>query len=134
MVAPDSLGIAEELNRFRDFAHGRSAAAGWWLDPETGEDLSQSPSFPYIVASKLMLIVSEIAEAMEGHRKGLNDDKLPHRLMIEVELGDALLRIGDLAGKLKLDLGGATVEKADFNIVRPDHQPGARRAHGGKTY
>ena len=37
-----------------------------------------------------MLIVSEIAEAMEGERKDLMDDKLPHRKMAEVELADAL--------------------------------------------
>lgn len=115
-------------------AHERSSAAGWWNDPETGIDLSETSAFPYIVASKLMLIVSEIAEGMEGHRKGLMDDKLPHRPMLEVELADAVLRIGDLAGKLNLDLGGAIAEKSAFNVTRPDHQPGARKAHGGKTY
>lgn len=106
--------------------HTASTKAGWWA----GADLSDK----HLVPAKLMLIVSEIAEAMEGHRKGLMDDKLPHRLMIEVELADALIRIADLAGALKLDLGGAVVEKLDYNASREDHTPEHRAAAGGKAY
>ena len=87
-----------------------------------------------LVAEKLCLTHSEISEAMEGHRKGLMDDKLPHRPMIEVELADAVIRIADLAGALGLDLGGAIAEKMAFNAVRPDHKPEARAAAGGKAY
>lgn len=119
--------------------HGAAHAAGWWNDPKTGMDLraecaSGSRMGKALVAEKLMLIVSEVAEAMEGHRKGLQDDKLPHRLMIEVELADAVIRIGDLAGALNLDLGGAIAEKMAFNAVRPDHKLEARGAEGGKAY
>jgi NTP pyrophosphatase (non-canonical NTP hydrolase) len=71
---------------------------------------------------------------MEGHRKGLPDDKLPHRSMIEVELADAVIRIADLAGALGLDLGGAIAEKMAFNAVRPDHKLENRLAEGGKAY
>ena len=134
LASGDMIAVRAAGNVIVRHAHEASSAAGWWNDPETGVDLSETSAFPYIVASKLMLIVSEISEAMEGHRKGLMDDKLPHRPMLEVELADAVLRIGDLAGKLKLDLGGAIAEKSAFNVTRPDHQPGARRAHGGKTY
>lgn len=110
--------------------HAASKAAGWWHDLETGEPIDPHTTTP----TKLMLIVSELAEAMEGHRKGLADDKLPHRLMIEVELADAVIRIADLAGALGLDLGGAIAEKMAFNASRPDHQPANRRAAGGKAY
>ena len=82
-----------------------------------------------------MLIITEIAEAMEGYRKGIRDDKLPHRLMslmIEVELADAVIRICDLAGALNLDLGGAIAEKLAHNKHRPDHNPENRKAEGGK--
>ena len=126
--------LAESMNAIVEAAHGASSAAGWWIDPETGKHLRETPSFPYVVGTKLMLIVSEIAEAMEGHRKRLPDDKLPHRMMIEVELADAVHRIADLAGALGCDLGGALVEKMAFNAVRPDHKPGARMAAGGKAY
>ncbi len=109
--------------------HGAAAHAGWWdgLDPT-------DPNFKHVVGTKLMLCVSEIAEAMEGHRKSKMDDHLPHRAMVEVELADAVIRIADLAGKLGLDLGGAIAEKMAYNAVRPDHKPENRRAAGGKAY
>lgn len=83
-----------------------------------------------------MLTVSELSEAMEGHRKGLMDDKLPHRKMFEVELADALIRIFDIAGapELCLDVGGAFVEKMLYNAKRKDHTNEARLAEGGKKY
>lgn len=111
--------------------HGASKNAGWWTDLRTGEPLVERP---HVVGEKLMLIVSEIAEAMEGHRKGLADDKLPHRPMIEVELADAVIRIADLAGALGLDLGGAIAEKLAYNAQRPDHKRENRLAPGGKAY
>lgn len=111
--------------------HDASRAAGWWHDLDTGEPLVNRP---HVVGEKLMLIVSEVSEAMEGHRKGLADDKLPHRPMIEVELADAVIRIADLAGALGLDLGGAIAEKLEYNRKRPYGKPENRKADGGKKY
>jgi len=108
--------------------HLLNREAGWWTDLNTGEPLDRN------VGELLMLVVSEIAEAMEGHRKSLPDDKLPHRPMIEVELADALIRIFDLAGGLGLDLGGALAEKLLFNRSRADHQPENRKLEHGKKY
>jgi NTP pyrophosphatase (non-canonical NTP hydrolase) len=82
----------------------------------------------------LMLIVSELAEAMEGHRKELADDKLPHRKMFEVELADALIRIFDMAAARGLDLQGAYEDKMRFNAIRADHKIEQRRQPGGKAY
>lgn len=72
--------------------------------------------------------------AMEGERKGLMDDKLPHRRMAEVELADALIRIFDYAGAFGYDLDGALAEKLAFNARRVDHKPAARLAAGGKRW
>ena len=102
------------------------AAKNWW----THEALAN----PMCFSQKLMLIVSELAEAMEGDRKTLMDDKLPHRPMREVELADALIRICDLAGAFGLDLGGAVVEKMDYNAQREDHKLENRAKAGGKAY
>lgn len=118
-------------NLLVEACHEASKGAGWWNDIRTGEELVRRP---HVVGEKLMLVVSEVAEAMEGHRKNLPDDKLPHRPMIEVELADAVIRICDLAGALGLDLGGAIAEKMAFNKVRPDHKPENRLAAGGKAY
>ncbi len=119
--------------------HGASLRAGWWHDVVTEDDMREhlragTRFGKALVAEKLCLIHSEVSEAMEGHRKGLRDDKLPDRLAIEVELADAVIRIADLAGALGLDLGGAIADKLEFNANRPDHKPEARKAEGGKAY
>ena len=111
--------------------HGAASRAGWWIDPKTGLSITSNP---YCFSNKLMLTVSELSEAMEGDRKSLMDDKLPHRPMREVELADAVIRIFDLAGAYGMDLGGAIAEKLAFNQSRPDHKLAARMADGGKAY
>lgn len=110
--------------------HEQAVKAGWWNDLDTGESLKGKRN----VGEMLMLAVSEIAEAMEGHRKGLMDDKLPHRKMIEVEIADCIIRLCDTAEALGLDLPGAIVEKLAYNAQRADHKPENRRAEGGKKY
>lgn len=122
-----AIDLAAKVNDFATAAFMQSSEMGWWdgVDPRT--DIN-------VVPTKLCLIHSEISEAMEGHRKDLMDDKLPHRSMIEVELADALIRIGDLSAALGLDLGGAVQEKLAFNRTRADHQRENRAAAGGKAY
>jgi NTP pyrophosphatase (non-canonical NTP hydrolase) len=119
--------LDKEINHFVALAFSASTKSGWW----EGTDLVGDK---HVVPAKLCLIHSEVSEAMEGHRKGLMDDKLPHRKMIEVELADAMIRIADLAGAMGLDLGGAVVEKMQFNAQRPDHTLEHRAAVGGKVY
>ncbi len=100
----------------------------WWVDLTTGEPLNRN------VGEMLCLVHSEISEALEGHRKDLMDDKLPHRKMIEVELADAVIRIFDIAAGLGLDLGGAYMEKMTYNATRADHKIENRLKTNGKKY
>lgn len=109
-----------------DSCHGRAYNAGWWHDINTGEKQERN------VPELLCLIHSEISEALEGHRKDLMDDHLPHRKMLEVELADAVIRIFDAAGGLGLDIGGAIADKLYYNSLRDDHKPENRAAEGGK--
>src|SRR5690606_39556838 len=79
------------------------------------------------------LLVRVIADA-EIHTPSLHDalpismdTHLPDRRAIEVELADALIRIGDLAGMLDLDLASAVIEKMEYNAIRADHKLSVRR-------
>lgn len=80
----------ESLNAFAKQVH--QANQHWWHDPATGAKLDRN------MGEMLMLVVSEIAECMEGERKDLMDDHLPHRKMAEVELADAIIRLADIVG------------------------------------
>lgn len=100
----------------------------WWLDPETGEYLNRNKG------ELIALIHSEISECLEGVRKNLKDDKLPHRTMEEVELVDALIRIFDYAGAFRLDLEGAYQEKREYNAHREDHKHENRKLANGKKF
>ena len=123
--------IKEAAHILQTSCHDAARKSGWWTDLKTGQPVTDNP---LLFASKLMLVVSELAEAMEGDRKGLMDDKLPHRSMREVELADAVIRIFDLAGGFHMDLGSAIAEKMEFNTQRKDHKLSVRQSEGGKAY
>ena len=119
--------------------HQGNIDAGWWTDLGTKQDLAEecrkgTRFGKALVAEKLVLIHSEISEAMEAARKSLMDDKLPHRKGIEVELADAVIRILDLCGAVKLDLAGAIQEKLGYNATREDHRIENRMKDNGKAY
>lgn len=84
--------------------------------------------------TRIALIHSEISEALEGIRKDTMDDHLPHRKAVEVELGDAIIRILDFCGEEGLDVGGAIQEKIAYNIKRQNHKPENRAKIGGKKF
>lgn len=115
--------LARMIDEFAVLVHADNKAVGWW----DNED-------PHTIPAKMMLIVSEISEAVEGHRKGLADDHLPQHPMVAVELADAFIRILDMAGRLNVSLGTITMEKRAYNAVRADHKRKNRAAEGGKKY
>lgn len=150
------LGTATSLNSLSKEIHESNVSAGWWTDlkyddkiktlMDRGFDeptainilealgLTRSTLKTRNVGELLKLVVSELSEAMEGHRKNLMDDKLPHRKMFEVEIGDAFIRLFDIAGAFNLDLDGAIEEKRAYNKERKDHKIENRLAEGGKAY
>ena len=111
----------------QQLAHKTATDAGWYKDPKTGEDITRN--FGEVVA----LMHSELSEALEADRKGLKDDKLPHRDGREVEFADCIIRILDTAAAMGMDIAGAIIEKNRYNKERADHKL-ENRASGGKRY
>ena len=129
----DFMSINKAGAILTDACYGGSKASGWHNDPKTGEprtDEQNKTLFP----TRIALCHSELSEALEGDRKNLMDDHLPHRPMAEVELADTVIRIFDLAGAMGYDLGGASFEKLAYNAKRADHKIEARNGAGGKLY
>lgn len=119
------------LDQWVQELHVSSSQAGWWNAIYDSPSQSVSDA---IYAQKICLIHSEVSEMMEGLRKGLPDDHLPHRSMEEVEAADIFIRLADYCGARGLDLAGAVVEKLAYNQQRADHKPEARAAEGGKSF
>lgn len=145
--------LAVSINQMVEICHGVAAQSGWWLpkgeakkalellsddtltmSQEVRDLLLQVATKPRNVGEALALVHSEVSEAMEAARKNLNDDHLTDRKGLEVELGDAVIRIFDLAGGLGLDIGGAIVEKMAYNTKRADHKLENRELDGGKQF
>ena len=105
----------------------RIANQKWWTDLETGQPINRN------VGELLMLTVSELAEAMEGHRKNLMDDHIRHRKMFDMEIVDTFIRLFDIAADIP-ELDEAFEEKMAYNAVRADHTNEARLAANGKKY
>lgn len=124
------FNVTNAVQGLIDVCHGAAHKAGWWTDLKTGADKRAENNVP----EKLMLIVSELGEAMEAHRKNLQDEHLPEFLGIEVELADAMIRIGDLAGAKGYRVAEALAAKMAYNAQRADHKPENRVKEGGKAY
>jgi NTP pyrophosphatase (non-canonical NTP hydrolase) len=126
-TAPIDQNVSDFLNALSALVH--DANHKWWIDVRDGvTPLHRNKG------ELLALIHSEISEALEGERKNLMDDKLPHRKMAEVELADAVIRILDYAAGYGYDIGGAFVEKMAYNRTREDHTHEARKIAGGKQF
>ena len=97
------------LNYMAKAAHENSRDKGFW-------------DGPFNFAEKIALIHSEASEALEEHRSGLWVTKIdPNGKPIGVpsELADILIRVGDLAAYLGIDLEAEVAMKMAYNRTRP---------------
>ena len=101
------------LSQVADEIHTNKLRHGWKVT--TSEDWKH----PYEIPGVLMLIVSEVAEALEAFRK---DD----RENFEEELADVVIRTIGLAHGMGIDLKAAILAKVEKNRHR-EHKHGGKR-------
>ncbi len=119
--------FTDAVKLLQNDCHNAAVDAGWWHDDD-GNPL------PPDVPKHIALMHSELSEMLEGDRKDLMDEHLPHRKSIEVEAADLLIRLMDVSKGYGLDLAGAYVEKRAYNASRADHKRENRKKDGGKRY
>ncbi len=81
------------------------------LNPNVREERA-SPGRPDAMLAKLMLVVTEVAEAMDAVVEG--DEK-----NFAEELADVLIRVFDIAGTMGINLDFEVSRKTSINAMRP---------------
>ena len=120
------------LNEIRDAIHNNSVVKGFWNEPNTN------------ITEKIMLVVTELSEAVEAMRKlsekelllavescNLRIDKFDNygydnndfekfiKDSVGDEFADSIIRILDLCGRLGIDIEGHIKYKMEYNSTRP---------------
>jgi NTP pyrophosphatase (non-canonical NTP hydrolase) len=106
------------LNDFSVYCYNEAKKRGFY---ETAENK--------MISSKLMLIVSELGEALEALRHDTRCKKLPARYSkrvflktvkdtFEDEIADTIIRIFDLCGYMGINLDGHVYQKLLYNASR----------------
>lgn len=117
----------QDLNRIvADIEHRNRL---WWKGTENIPE-------HYVKTQKLMLMVTELAEATEGIRKDLSDSHLPDYPAEVVEVHDSIIRHLDYLGHFfpDYDHGKIMKEKLDYNANRRDHTLEGRATKHGKKF
>ena len=127
-LSPQEYLAWQGLRAAQMLAYKTSFDAGWHTELATGQPKKRN------FGEAIALMHSELSEALEADRKGLMDDKLPHRDGREVEFADCVIRILDIAEANGFDVASAFIEKNRFNKARADHKIENRAQAGGKAY
>jgi NTP pyrophosphatase (non-canonical NTP hydrolase) len=117
-LPPGQITMGLSISEWQEKVHDWAVGKGWWDDP--------NPNVP----EKLMLIVTEVAEAMEDYRNGLDlamltseADRKP--CGFPSEMADIVIRVLDFCGHFGIDLEATICLKHQYNETRP-------HKHGGK--
>jgi NTP pyrophosphatase (non-canonical NTP hydrolase) len=116
--------------------HGAASAAGWWIDPTTGQKRNTDVKTRQGLleyAACMMNTHGEISEGWEGVRKGNKpSEHIQEFSFAEEEIADALIRLFDTSGAFGFRIAEAVQAKMAFNAKREDHKLEHRQKDGGK--
>ena len=101
-----------QLIELQNKIHKQNKDLGWWDEPR-----------PF--GTFVCLFHSELSAAMEGDRKGLNDDHLPQYPMFQVELADFVIRCMDWLGSVgneNYDFGTFGLSKSRTKFIADRHR------------
>jgi len=118
MTGKEQYDVISCLNKLKFDCGEQAAASGWW-DPSKKQDGREIPTL-------LMLIVTEVAEAMEAYRK-VGPDRVRYDANFVEELADVIIRIMDMSYRFDLPLSTAILNKMDANKER-SHRHGGKHA------
>jgi NTP pyrophosphatase (non-canonical NTP hydrolase) len=88
-----------EIKKVVELCHSVAKSKGFWDEKKE-------------IGTTLMLIVSELAEALEADRKGDFDN-------FKEEIADTVIRIFDMCGYLEIDIENEILRKYEKNKNRP---------------
>lgn len=125
----DERALLVGLNAFQAAIHQYAKDKGFWdftVDlPGAGGVMIVTKQLPIdnltVKNTKLILMVSELIECMEGLRNHLGEGNEAE------ELADCVIRILDYCGAYELPLAQAIIQKQAKNLKRP-------HKHGGKAF
>lgn len=117
MTEAEEQRIRQGINELVQQCHGNAVLKQWW---------NPAPTF----GEGLMLITSELSEALEEYRRGCAVDQPMvgangKPVGIPSELADVAIRLCDLCGGFNVNLADAVISKMRYNRTRPER-------HGGK--
>lgn len=155
MSMAETAHILDSLERLRDACHRNSVEHGFWDEAEQNVQrpdpnhpgmalYGPMATKPWNFGEKVALLHSELSEMFEAWRKNLRDSDKDVRIIdpscrtkddpvgtrrltcVEEEMADVFIRLLDLAGKLKIDVGRVILAKMEYNRGRP-HMHGGRK-------
>lgn len=117
------------LETLQTEAHENSARKGFWDEIREANALGDTGKVRSLINEKLMLVNSELVEAMDELRSGHAVDEVyegdkgkPEGF--GVEIADAIIRLFDLAGGLNLEVADLIEDKMAYNSASRGHLHG----------
>jgi NTP pyrophosphatase (non-canonical NTP hydrolase) len=100
-----------EFKKLQKYCHKIAIEHGWWIE--------SNPN--HIIPEKLLLMHTEISEAVEEYREHLFDftEIEGKPLGFPIELADLVIRVLDLCGAYDIDLEKMILMKMKYNKTRP---------------